>query len=121
MINDTGYEVDIWLIYLFPSGASDIGDDLLGSEILPYGYTLEVSGVPEGRYDTMVVDEDAFYYIEDGVVCDGSDWTWTITVSDVDGRLDVSDADQELHVVAEEAWPLEDSERDPSRTTRRAM
>ena len=119
-IKDNGYEVDVWLIYLFPAGSSEIGDDLLGSNVLPYGFELEVSGVPEGRYDTMVVDEDAYYYIESGVECDGSDWTWTITVGDVDGQLDVSGTDEELDLIAEEAWPLADSVKIPART-RRAM
>lgn len=94
-INDNGNEVEIWLVYLFPAGSDEIGDDLLGSEVLPYGYELSVAHVPEGRYDTMVVDEDAYYYIETGVECDGSDWTWLITVADVDGQLDVASGDRE--------------------------
>ena len=105
-IKDNGYEVDVWLIYLFPSGSSEIGEDLLGSSVLPYGYELAVSGVPEGTYDTMVVDEDAFYYIERRVECDGSDWTWTITVGDVAGQLDVSGNGEDLDRLAKEAWPL---------------
>lgn len=94
-IKDGGAEIEVWLIFLFPAGSDDIGDDLLGSDILPYGYQLDVSGIPLGTYDTMVVDQDAFYYAEFGVECDGADWTWRVTAGDADGQLDVAGGDRD--------------------------
>jgi hypothetical protein len=87
-IVDGGLEITIFYIYLFPSGADDLGSDLLGSRVLPYGYELDVTDVPQGTYDTVVVDEDDYFYVASGVECDGSDWSWLITVGDVAGQLD---------------------------------
>jgi hypothetical protein len=83
-----GGPIDVYLLYLSPASSDELGNDFLGSNILPYGYQVELSEVPAGTYDTMVVDEDGYYYIE-RVTCDGSDWYWRITTEDVDGMLDV--------------------------------
>lgn len=87
-IVDGGTEIDVWYIFLFRSGSDEIGDDLLGSSVLPYGDGFELTDVPLGSYDTIVVDEDSFYYLEAEVECDGEDWTWVITAEDADGQLE---------------------------------
>lgn len=84
-----GGEVTVYYIYLFPSGADDPGPDLLGSSgVLLYGYQLEVTDIPAGTYDSIVVDEDDYFYLSTGIDCDDNAWTWRITASDAAGQLD---------------------------------
>lgn len=84
-----GGEVTIYYIYLFPTGADELGPDLLGtSGVLLYGYQLEVTDIPPGTYDTIVVDEDDYFYVATEIDCDGNDWTWRITAEDVAGQLE---------------------------------
>ena len=87
MIYD-GEEIDVWYVFLYPSGSEDIGDDLLGTDILPYGYELTVEGVSPGVYDTILVDEDDYFYLETNVVCSGGEWTLVVTAGDADGQLE---------------------------------
>jgi hypothetical protein len=84
-----GGEVTIFYIFLFPTGADDPGPDLLGTTgVLPYGYQLEVVDIPFGTYDTIVVDEDDYFYVATEIDCDGNEWTWEITAADAAGQLE---------------------------------
>jgi hypothetical protein len=85
-IYDNG-PVDIHYLYLWPDGSTDLGPDFLGDSILTYGERFTLADVPLGIYNTSVVDEDRYFYVH-VVECDGSDWTWTITVEDVAGQLE---------------------------------
>ena len=54
--NDSG--VDVWYIYLSPSKAERWGENWLGDHVIRNGETHTIEGIPEGRYDVQVADQN---------------------------------------------------------------
>ncbi|MCX7682941.1 MAG: hypothetical protein N2508_13415 [Anaerolineae bacterium] len=54
--NESG--VDVWHIYISPSGAQEWGENWLKGDVIRAGSTYLITGIPEGRYDVMATDKD---------------------------------------------------------------
>ena len=54
--NDTDW--DIHELYFSPTKADDWGDDQLGEKTIPSGTSFELTGIPTGKYDIRIVDEE---------------------------------------------------------------
>lgn len=72
-------EVDIWHIYISPSGSQGWGEDWLKGDVIRAGSTYLITGIPEGTYDVMATDkEDNQIEVWWNVEIEG-EMTWTIT------------------------------------------
>jgi len=83
LVNDTG--IEIYAVYVSPTGEESWGDDILEAETLPDGSYVDISfdsDVEEQYWDIMVADSE------------GTTVTWTeidlFSVSEVDLALDAS-------------------------------
>lgn len=76
-------------IYFAPSSQTDWGDDHLGNEILETGDSLTLTGVNEGRWDVMLVDEGGYECIVEDVEIDASERV-TLTDEDLAACIDAS-------------------------------
>ncbi|WKY44322.1 hypothetical protein Q5O14_17170 [Eubacteriaceae bacterium ES2] len=81
LVNDTG--IEIYAVYVSPTGEESWGDDILEAETLPDGSSVDISfdsDVEEQYWDIMVADSE------------GTTVTWTeidlFSVSEVDLALD---------------------------------
>lgn len=54
--NDTDW--DIHELYFSPTKAEDWGDDQLGKKTIPSGTSFKLTGIPTGKYDVKIVDDE---------------------------------------------------------------
>lgn len=64
-------------VYVEPCSGGQVSDDLLGVDVLPPGWYLEITGLDSSCYDFWALDCDDEYYWSDQFELDGS-FTWLL-------------------------------------------
>jgi len=65
LINKTDWEIHE--MYLSPTKQKDWGEDQLGDEVIEKNSSFELKGIPVGKYDFKIVDEDSDECVVEGI------------------------------------------------------
>jgi hypothetical protein len=79
VVNDSSYS--IWYLYVAACGAPTWGNDVLGSNVIPPGYTLTLHGIQPGCWGFRAQTEDGSHYwqTQSGVnLTEAEQYTWTL-------------------------------------------